>query len=106
MSEQVQNENGLPIFYLAIKDRETLAKLYMPFVRNGGLFIPTSRCPALGSQVFLALKLMNEPIRHPVCATVIWITPEKAQGGRVAGIGVRFSDPDNQVKHRITNSLA
>lgn len=83
------------ILSLTIKDKGALYSAYMPFVKNGGLFIPTNKDYKLGDEVFMLLKLMEESEKLPVVGHVIWVTPKGAQGNRVAGIGVQFaSDAD------------
>jgi type IV pilus assembly protein PilZ len=79
---------------LTIKDKSALYLAYMPFVQNGGLFIPTSSTYNLGDEVFMLLNLMDEDEKIPVAGRVIWMTPRGAQGKRIAGVGVQFSDQD------------
>ena len=79
---------------LTIKDKSALYLAYMPFVRNGGLFIPTNSNYRLGDEVFMLLNLMGEDEKLPVAGRVIWVTPKGAQGKRTAGIGVQFSEQD------------
>ena len=38
---------------LTIKDKSALYLAYMPFIRNGGLFIPTNSSYKLGDEVFM-----------------------------------------------------
>ena len=78
----------------AIKDKATLYASFMPFVRNGGIFIPTSQHYQLGDEIFLVLQLMDEPERIPVAGKVVWVTPSDAEGNRTVGVGVQFSDQD------------
>lgn len=94
------------ILSLTIKDQNVLYAAYMPFVKNGGLFIPTAKPYNLGEEVFLLLNLMDEPDKIPVAGTVIWITPKGAQGNRTAGIGVQFNDQDDTAKKKIETFLA
>ncbi|HKK13907.1 MAG TPA: PilZ domain-containing protein [Gammaproteobacteria bacterium] len=82
------------ILSLTIKDKGALYAAYMPFVKNGGLFIPTNKTYQLGDEVFMLLTLMDEPEKIPVAGRIVWITPRGAQGNRAAGIGVQFSDQD------------
>ncbi|MCU0766253.1 MAG: PilZ domain-containing protein [Gammaproteobacteria bacterium] len=94
------------ILTLTIKDKNALYAAYMPFIKNGGLFIPTSRKYQLGDEVFMLLTLMEDQERIPVAGKVIWITPIGAEGNRQAGIGVQFSDQDNgQTRGRIETFL-
>ena len=48
------------ILSLTIKDKAVLYAAYMPFIKNGGLFIPTNKQYKLGEEVFLLLNLMEE----------------------------------------------
>jgi type IV pilus assembly protein PilZ len=79
----------------------------MPFVKNGGLFVPTSKPYRLGDDVFMLLSFLDDPEKLPVAGRVIWISPIGAQGNRVAGIGVQFSDIDKGLaRNKIETYLA
>lgn len=92
---------------LTIKDKSALYLAYMPFVRNGGLFIPTNGAYVMGDEVFMLLNLMGEAEKIPVAGRVVWMTPKGAQGKRMTGIGVQFSDQDNgTTRNKIDNYLA
>jgi type IV pilus assembly protein PilZ len=82
------------IMSLSLKDKGSLYAAYMPFIKNGGLFIPTLKSYQLGDEVFILLSLMDESEKIPVAGRIIWSTPKGAQGNRPAGIGVQFSDMD------------
>ncbi|MDK2778872.1 MAG: PilZ domain-containing protein [Pseudomonadota bacterium] len=94
------------ILSLTIKDKSVLYAAYMPFIKDGGLFIPTNKQYQLGDEVFMLLKLMDEPEKIPVAGKVIWITPKGAQGNKVAGIGVQFTGDDNIARDKIETFLA
>ncbi|VAW62393.1 Type IV pilus biogenesis protein PilZ, partial [hydrothermal vent metagenome] len=95
------------ILSLTIKDKAALYAAYMPFVGNGGLFIPTSKSYNLGEEVFMLLTLMDDSERLPVAGKIIWITPAGAQGNKAAGIGVQFGPQDNgQTRAKIETYLA
>jgi type IV pilus assembly protein PilZ len=95
------------ILSLSIKDKNALYQAYMPFVTNGGLFIPTDRDYNMGQEVFMLLNLMEEPERLPIAGKVIWKTPPGSSGYRTAGIGVQFSDQDGGLaRAKIENYLA
>jgi len=79
---------------------------FMPFIKNGGLFIPTNKSYKLGDEVFMLLNLMDEPEKIPVAGKVVWITPKGAQGSRAAGIGVQFNEGDNTARNKIETYLA
>ena len=88
------------ILSFAIKDKAALYAAFMPFIRNGGLFIPTTKRYQLGDEIFLLLQLMEEPDRIPVAGKVIWVTPPGAEGNRAVGVGVQFSEQDKGVARR------
>jgi type IV pilus assembly protein PilZ len=82
------------ILPLTIKDKLALYSAYMPAIRGGGLFIPTSQTFRLGDEIFLLLH-------------VVWVTPQGAQSGGVAGVGIQFNDtPDGEAaRAKIENVL-
>ena len=94
------------ILSLTIKDKAVLYAAYMPFIQGGGLFIPTSKQYGLGEEVFMLLKLMEEPEKIPVAGKVIWVTPKGAQGNKVAGIGVQFTGDETMAKDKVETYLA
>ncbi len=95
------------ILSLTIRDKSALYASYMPFIKNGGLFIPTNKSYGLGDEVFMLLTLMDDKQKMPIAGKIVWITPKGAQGNRTAGIGVQFSDMDKgQTFHKIENHLA
>lgn len=81
------------ILSLTIRDKAQLYAAYMPWVKHGGVFVPTPRRYQLGDDVFVLLTLPESSEKLPVAGKVVWITPAAAQGGRAAGIGVQL--PDN-----------
>lgn len=88
----MNNEVKQGVLSLTIKDRAVLYAAYMPFIQNGGLFVPTNKQYALGDEVFILLSLIDEAEKIPITGQVVWITPKGAQGNRQAGIGVQFSE--------------
>ena len=82
------------VLSLTIKDRNALYAAYMPFVKGGGIFVPSHKPHQLGEAVFLLLTLPDTPEKVPVAGRVVWVTPPDAVGGRMAGIGVQFNAQD------------
>ena len=68
------------ILSLAIKDKAQLYSAYIPYVKGGGIFIPTTKRYALGDEVFLLLSLLEDKDRLPVAGKVVWVTPPGSQG--------------------------
>jgi len=89
------------ILTLAIREKSALLAAYMPFLANGGLFIPTDKAFRLGDEVFVLLSLLDEAERIPVPCQVVWITPARCQGNRSRGIGVQFSPNDKGSTRRL-----
>jgi len=87
------------VLSLAIKEKAALFSAYMPFIKGGGLFIPTNKPYKIGDEVFMLLSLVEEPTKLKVVGHVIWITPV-TQGNRPQGIGVQFSEKDGGVEAR------
>ena len=79
------------VLSLNIRERTALYAAYMPFLKGGGIFIPTNRTYKIGDEVFMLLSLMDDPAKVAVQGTVVWITPEGVQGNRTQGIGVQFT---------------
>lgn len=95
------------ILSLTIKDKSALYAAYMPFIKNGGLFIPTAKPYNLGDEVFMLLTLMDDKDKLPVAGKICWITPKGAQGNKTSGVGVQFSELDKgATKNKIENQLA
>ena len=92
---------------LSIKERTALYAAYMPFLKSGGLFIPTSRLHQMGDQVYMLLSLMDDPAKLPLSGKVVWITPAGAQGNRQQGIGVQFDNSESTsiVRNKIESIL-
>jgi type IV pilus assembly protein PilZ len=88
------------VLSLSIKEKSALYAAYMPYLKGGGIFIPTNKPYRLGDEVFMLLSLMEDPNKLPVAGRVVWITPEGAQGNKVQGVGVQFGDNESGVSAR------
>src|ERR1700690_380574 len=85
------------VLSLSIQEKSALYAAYMPFIKGGGLFIPTNKTYKIGDEVFMLLSLLNEPSKLKVVGHVVWLTPV-TQGGRPQGIGVQLSEKDGGVE--------
>lgn len=93
---QIGSGIGTPgIMTVEMKSKQALYAAYMPYIKNGGLFIATKKAHRLGEEVFALLHLEEQDEKMPVAGKVIWITPNNAQGRRQPGIGIQFSPQDN-----------
>jgi type IV pilus assembly protein PilZ len=104
MSEENGQESakgGRPsVLSLNIKERSALYAAYMPHLKRGGIFIPTSRPYRVGDEVFLLLSIPQDPNKIPVAGQVVWVTPANNQGNKTAGVGVQFSDDESGLAAR------
>ncbi len=103
-TDQVINKPG--VLSLAIKEKNALYAAYMPYVKGGGLFIPTNKTFKVGEEVFMLLSLVDDPVKLKVVGKVVWVTPA-AQANRPQGIGVQFSEKDGglEVRNKIEGLL-
>jgi type IV pilus assembly protein PilZ len=95
------------VLSLAIKEKAALYAAFMPFIKGGGLFIPTSKAFKIGEEVFMLFSLLDDPMKLKVIGHVVWVTPS-SQAGKPQGIGVQFSDKDGgiEAKNKIETFLA
>lgn len=95
------------VLSLAIKEKSALYAAYMPFLINGGIFVPTSKSYKLGDEIYLILTLMDDPNKFPVAGKVAWVTPAGANNSRAQGIGVHFpgDETGTRVRQRIEELL-
>ena len=102
-TDQIREAANKPgVLSLAIKEKSALYAAYMPYVKGGGLFIPTNKSFKIGEEVFMLLSLVDDPMKLKVVGKVVWLTPV-AQANRPQGIGVQFSEKDGgiEVKNKI-----
>jgi type IV pilus assembly protein PilZ len=94
------------VLSLAIKEKAALYAAYMPYVKGGGLFIPTNKPFKVGEEVFMLLSLIDDPLKLKVVGQIVWITTS-TQGNRPQGIGVQFSEKDGglEAKNKIEGLL-
>lgn len=91
---------------LAIKDKAGLYSAYMPFIQNGGIFVPSNKPYKLGEEVYLLLSLLDMPNKFPVTGKIIWLTPAGTEN-KTPGIGIQFpaDDPGRALKQTIEDLL-
>ncbi|MDR2881264.1 MAG: PilZ domain-containing protein [Azoarcus sp.] len=96
------------VLSLNISSKAALYASYMPYLGNGGIFLPTTKHYTLGDEVFLMIQLMDDPAKYPVAGAVVWITPAGAQRNKTQGVGVQFAadETGRLVKQKIEQILA
>lgn len=86
---------------LDFSDIKELYRSYMPFLKNGGLFVRSSRHYRLGQSLALSVTLPDALEPQVVTGKVAWVSPLGAQSANPAGIGVAFIDD----KHGLSNHI-
>ena len=89
------------VLSLAIKEKAALYAAYMPFLKNGGIFVPTSKPYKIGDEIYLILSLMDDPNKYPIAGKVAWITPASAANNKAQGVGVHFPADESGQKARL-----
>ncbi|MGH8856042.1 MAG: PilZ domain-containing protein [Telluria sp.] len=95
------------VLSLAIKEKAALYAAYMPFLKNGGMFVPANKPYKIGDEIYLILSLMDDPNKYPIAGKVAWITPAGANNNKAQGIGVHFpaDEAGQRAKLRIEEIL-
>jgi type IV pilus assembly protein PilZ len=95
------------VLSLSIKEKAALYAAFMPYVRNGGFFVPTNRPYQLGDEVYLILTLLDDPTKIPVAGKVVWISPSGGGASKTPGIGVQFPADESgfSARKRIEDAL-
>ena len=91
---------------LTIKDKVVLYNAYMPFVKNGGIFVPNKTDYEVGDEVFMLLNLMDEAEKIPIAGKVIWVAKKGVKSPHTPGVGIQFTESENQAKDKIETYLA
>jgi len=80
---------------IIIKDLDELYAASMPFIRNGGILIPTTQNFKMGELLNVRLKIFGELAELSFLGKVIWKTPVKSENQKPCGIGIQFMKEDN-----------
>jgi type IV pilus assembly protein PilZ len=96
------------VFTLTIRSKAALYAAWMPLLRGGGIFLPSSRSHALGEEVLILLSLLDDPNKIPLQGNVAWINPAHSAGNRPQGIGVQLheSDVGRELRKKVEGLLA
>jgi type IV pilus assembly protein PilZ len=100
------------VLALTIRNRAELHAHYMPFIRPGGLFIPSTKLHLLQEEVIVQVNLQEYKKKLPVLGKVFWINPNGNQSKnqhKKQGVGVQFigdsADKVNIVFQRVLGKL-
>lgn len=79
---------------------------FMPFLKEGGIFVRTPRQYDLGDEVELNILLPDALEESVVYGEVCWLTPIGAQNGTPPGVGVTFINDPEKVRHQIEQIIS
>ena len=75
------------VFTLVIRSKAALYAAWVPLLKGGGIFIPSTRSHSLGEEILILLTLLDDPNKIPLQGVVAWINPAHTTGNRPQGIG-------------------
>ena len=79
---------------LEIQDLTLLYNCYMPFLKHGGLFVPSEDTFSLGEDILLSLQIGPQAKRF-LPTQVVWINPARTSAQRPKGVGLAFAQHEN-----------
>lgn len=95
------------VLLLNLIDQKTLYAAYMPFIKEGALFVKTDKQFQLDEEVFMLLKLLDEPEKIMLQGKVVWITPFGAEHKKTPGVGIQLlGENAKDVRNKIETALA
>jgi type IV pilus assembly protein PilZ len=96
------------VFTLVIRSKSALYAAWMPLLKVGGIFLPSSKPHALGEEVLILLSLLDDPNKIPLQGHIAWINPAHSAGNRPQGIGVQLNDGEvaRELKKKVEGLLA
>lgn len=83
-------------FYYSLKDKNVLLAAYMPFVKNGGMFLKGVGLP-MGAAVGVLIDIPGESMKFGLDGKVVWVSA----GGMNLGVGVQFSESPSLAQFKI-----
>lgn len=75
---------------LTVADLQSLHSSYMPFIKEGGIFVPTAQHFELHDEVVLQLRLVHENKKLTIAGRVVWLSSGMGHRGTKPGVGVQF----------------
>ena len=96
------------VISLNLKGKSALYAAWMPLLKGGGLFMPSSKSHQLGDEVLAVLTFLDEPMKIPLSGKVVWVNPAHATGNRPQGVSIQLPDTEigKELKKKIEGILA
>ena len=87
----------VPAFYsLVLDDAAGAAKVWLPFLKPGGLLVTTRREHVLGEEVVVLVQL-PDGVTHSVSGRVAWISADSLSPRRQSSAGVALEGEEGLV---------
>ncbi len=80
------------VLQLTINNKTSLHASYMPFLKGGGLFVPTNTEYHFGDEIIVITSIVYLDKKIAIPGKVAWISP-KGGASSQQGVGVMFSGP-------------
>lgn len=87
-------------FYYSIKDKNLLLAAYMPFVKNGGMFLKGVALP-MGAAVGVLLDIPGESMKFGLDGKVVWVNAT----GISMGVGVQFAESPSLQQFKVKTEV-
>jgi len=96
------------VFSLVIRTKAALYAAWIPLLRGGGIFVPSTREHRLGDDVMVLLSLLDDNVKIPIQGHVAWVNPAHAASNRPQGFGVQLQDNETcrELRKRVEGLLA
>ena len=92
--------------YIEFSSDKDLYVSFMPFLKEGGLFIRSPQTIELGTEVELEVLLPDALEKSVVKGVICWLTPVGAQNGTPPGVGISFTNDPNKIRFQIEKAIA
>ncbi len=87
----VENPAVSDLLQLSIRDKIALHSHYMPFIRHGGIFIPTDRVYRFGETIGMVLRFLDRGKKLVITGKVVWVSPQgSSHSSHNPGVGLQF----------------
>jgi len=86
-------------------DLNALKNAFMPFVQDGGIFIPTDKIFHLNDSVKITVILPQTKQSFKFSGEVIWIMPKSAHNITQPGIGIQCRHDEGEVFKKVVLEL-
>lgn len=81
--------SDITVYTLRITEKKEMLAAYMPFVKNGGVFLKSAQHP-MGSSVAVILEIPNDDHKYSVIGKVVWVSQRDAR--QEGGVGIQFPE--------------